>query len=343
MVDYGANSAMQSALVASKAGVLRDLVGRIGPLDRPFIVEDYGCGPARSAIDVVRPIVEAYRALSDGPVVVRHADQPGNDWSGLVALAFGPDGYHATSGVRTEAVVGSFYDELATPGSVNLATSFAACHWLSRPTLYASPGTVFFADLEEPARSQMAALARADWTRFLRLRAREMTAGGHALFASLGASDRVVSAAKLYRAISTVAQAMTDEGLLRPELMDRFVFPVWFRTEAELVEPLLAEPDLRDAFEVIEATVRPSATNPDDVFANEIDDPATYGRLYAGYVRGFAESSMRLHLVGPSAASEAETDALLEEFFQRFGDFYAAAPGQHNSQTLIATLVLRRR
>jgi SAM dependent carboxyl methyltransferase len=352
MVDYDHNSYMQGQMVRSRAEWLRAAVERIGPVAPEFTAMDYGCGPGHSALDAVAPVIEAYRRIDPrGVMVIRHSDQPGNDWSALLALVFGPDGYqHDGSRIRTEAVAGSFYTQLAAPGSVALGTCFAASHWLSRAVSPYSPGTAWFADLEGEARAEFAALARADWTQFLRCRAAELRADGMAIVSTLGAVPDAgekngvrVSARKLYRAIFQVASQMVADGLLEASALDRFVFSLWFPTAEEACAPINREPDLKEAFEVIEASVTPAPIHPNDVYEDSLGDPETYARLYAGYIRGFGESSLRLHLFGPSAKSAAEVDTLTEEFFKRLTRYYQAEPGQHASETMIMTLVLRRR
>jgi hypothetical protein len=121
------------------------------------------------------------------------------------------------------------------------------------------------------------------------------------------------------------------------------VFPIWFPTAEEACGPIDEEPDLKEAFEVIEASVTPAPVHPNDVYEDSRGDPETYARLYAGYVRGFGESTLRLHLFGASAGNAGEIDTLTEEFFGRLARQYRAAPGRHASDTSIMTLVLRRR
>jgi hypothetical protein len=352
MVDYDRNSFMQDQLVRSRADWLRDAVERIGPVAPEFIVTDYGCGPGHSALNAVAPVIEACRRVDPrGAVVVRHSDQPGNDWNGLVALVFGPDGYQRNaSGIRTEIVPGSFYTKLAEPGSLALATCFVASHWLSRALSPYSPGTVWFADLQGEARAEFAALARADWTQFLRCRAAELRPGGMAIVSTIGSVPDAseingirASARKIYRVIFDAANGMVADGLLAASALDHFVFPLWFPTADEARDPLAGEPDLKAAFEVIEASVAPAATHPDDVYEDLLGDPATYAQRYAGYIRGFAESSMRLHLFGPSAKTEAEVDALDREFFLRLTRAYQDAPGRYAGEIMVITVVLRRR
>jgi hypothetical protein len=312
----------------------------------------YGCGPGHSALDSVAPVIEAYRRIDPrGAIVIRHSDQAGNDWNALFALVFGPDGYQRNaSGIRTEAVAGSFYTQLAAPGSVALGTCFVASHWLSRALSPYSPGTVWFADLQGTARAEFATLARSDWSQFLRCRAAELRPGGMVIVSTLGSvpddSERNgvrSSARRLYRAIFHVANQMVADGLVQASTLDRFVFPLWFPTTEEACAPIAGERDLKGAFEIMEASVTPAPVHPDDVYEDAVSDPATYARLYAGYIRGFGESSLRLHLFGPSAKTAAEADTLTEEFFGRLTRYYQAEPGRHASETMTMTLVLRRR
>jgi len=352
MVDYDRNSYMQDQMVRGRAQWLRAAVERVGPVVPEFTAMDYGCGPGHSALDAVTPVIEAYRRIDPrGVMVIRHSDQVRNDWNALFALVFGPDGYQRNgSRIRTEAVAGSFYTQLAAPASVALGTCFAASHWLNSAPSPSSPGTVWFADLEGEVRTEFAALARADWTQFLRCRAAELRPGGMAIVSTLGAvpDDGEIngvrsSARKLYRAIFDVANQMVADGLLGAAALDRFVFPLWFPTAEDACAPIHGEPDLKEAFEVIEASVTPAPAHPNDVYEDSLNDPGTYARLYAGYIRGFGESTLRLHLFGPSAKSAAEVDALTEEFFGRLIRYYQAEPGRHASETMIMTLVLRRR
>jgi hypothetical protein len=350
MVDYDRNSYMQDQMIRSRAERLRSAVECIGVVPE-FTVMDYGCGPGHSALDAVAPVIEAYRRIDPrGAMVIRHCDQAGNDWNALFALVFGSDGYQGNaSNVRTEAVPGSFYTQLAAPGSIALGTCFAASHWLSRAPSPYSPGTVWFADLQGEARAEFAALARKDWTQFLRCRAAELRPGGMIIVSTLGSvpdeseiNGVKSSARRLYRAIYHVANEMVSDSLLEASALDRFVFPLWFPTVEEAVAPIHGEPDLREAFEIVEASVTPAPVHATDVYEDSLSDPSAYAHLYAGYIRGFGESTLRLHLFGPSAKSPVDVDTRIEEFFRRLTRYYEAEPGQHASETMIATLVLRR-
>ena len=253
MVDYDRNSPVQRRMVSQHDARLRELTERLGPVEPELRIVDYGCGPGTSAIDVAKPVIEAYRGrFPQAPISVCHADQPGNDWNSLFALAAGRSGYlSGAHDVRCEAAVGSFYDQMVAPDSVALATCFAASHWLSHAVRLYAPGCLWFADLTGQARSEMAALARRDWARFLRCRAAELRAGGFLLLSTLGAvpdpteiNGVAATGRGIYRALQQVAQGMADEGLIDRQVLDHFVFGLWFMTETEARAPLERDPEL---------------------------------------------------------------------------------------------------
>ena len=231
MVDYNKNSAMQQQLVNHHAGRLQELTKRLGRIEPELRLVDYGCGPGQSAIEAVEPSIAAYRSThADAAISVCHADQPGNDWNGLFGLVNGPSGY-ASSGIRTGAAVGSFYDQMVAEDSVDLGTCFMASHWLNHAVHLNAPGSVWFADLKGAARAKLAAVARHDRVRFLRRRSRELRRGGFLLVSHLGAvaDDREIngiaaSGHGTYRAIQAVAQDMATDGLIDQRALDGFVF-----------------------------------------------------------------------------------------------------------------------
>jgi len=351
MVDYNANSSAQQSIVAKHAETIRHLVQKIGPVRPEFRIADYGCGPGISTINVALPAIETYRELDDGgPIAVCHADQPGNDWNALFTLVAGPEGYlDGRTGIRPGAAVGSFYDRMVSDQSVNLATCFAASHWLSHAVQLDSPRTVWFADLRGEARQKMATLARNDWVQFLRLREQEMRPGGYLLVSTLGsvpdpteANGVAASGRGIYRAIQIVAQSMADEGFLDKSILDRFVFAFWFQTEEEARNAIEMDPVLSNSFDIEQLAVRPALGNADDVFGALIDDPAAYARQYTGYMRAFADSTLRTQLFAPSAKNADEAEALAREFYRRFETLYCEHPGKYKFELWELTVILRK-
>ena len=238
---------------------------------------------------------------------------------------------------------------MATAGSVALGLCFVASHWLSHAVRLRAPGTIWFADLTGSARAEMAAFAQADWTRFLHCRASELRQGGFLLVATLGAvrdaseiNGTAASGRGIYRAVQRVAQEMADDGLIDRATLDSFVFGLWFMTESEAREPFASDPALAESFAIDEISVQPAPVNQSDIFAQAIGDPAEYARLYVGYTRAFADSTLRAQLFEPSAHDAAEVDRLAQEFYRRLESLYREYRGKYACEIWNLTVVLRR-
>ncbi|MCR9213566.1 MAG: class I SAM-dependent methyltransferase [Proteobacteria bacterium] len=352
MVDYNENSSAQLQIVRRQATLLQILVDRVEPDGSDMRIVDYGCGPGLSTIEAVRPSIEAYRAKSpEGPIVVCHADQPGNDWNTLFRLIESPSGYLVgQKAVRTEAAVGSFYDQMATEDSVSIGTCFAASHWLSEAISLDAPGTVWFADLVGDARVNMWDQAVGDWTRFLSHRARELKSGGFFLVSTLGSvpdpdeiNGTAASGRGVYRALQSIAQEMVDDGLIDPEVLNKFVFGLWFLTAAEAREPLETDPFLKEAFEIEEINVVEATGNAGDFFAALIDDPVKYAEAYTGYIRAYADSTLHKQLFEPSAKDSVTVEKLAEEYYRRLNALYLQHPAKYAFELWTLTVILRKR
>ena len=351
MVDYDRNSSAQQRLVKLHDGRIRDLIERQGRVEPELKIVDYGCGPGTSAIDAVKPAIEAYRArFPEDPISICHADLPTNDWNALFELATGPSGYlGGTKAVRAGAAIGSFYDQMVAAGSVALGTSFFATQWLSRAVRLNAPGALWFGDLTGRGRAAMAELARQDWITFLRCRAQELRSGGYLLVSTLGAvaddtevNGVAASGRGIYRALQDVAQEMGDDGLIDRDILDSFVFGLWFLTADEAREPIETDATLAAAFKIEELWVEPAPVNPTDIFAESLGDPDEYARLYVAYTRAFADTTLRTQLFEPSAGGAAEADQLDQEFYRRLTAMYRASLDKYACELWHLTVVLQR-
>lgn len=352
MVDYDQNSSAQQSILAAHDTQLRKLAALTAGNDRELRIVDYGCGPGRSAIMSVRPVLEAWRAAQpDAPLIVCHADQPANDWNSLFGLVYGPIGYHeVVRSVRTEAAIGSFYDQVSGEASVDMATCFAASHWLSRAEPLLAPDTLWFADLEGEARRKLAKRANDDWTTFLRQRAKELRPGGYLLISTLGSvpdrSERngvAASGRAAYRVVQEVAQSMAADDLLDRQILDQFVFALWFMTADEARAPIEENSDLASAYDIETVEVVPAPHNPTDCYADLLPDPEAYTAAYVGYIRGYADSSLRTQLFGPAATKAHSEDWLADEFYRRLTDLYRSRLSELACEIWHLTVVLRKK
>jgi hypothetical protein len=348
---YDAHSEAQNVGIRQQEARLRNAVGHLDLAVPELRIMDYGCGPGRNSMTAFHTILDELRRRAPTlPVVAVHNDQFGNDWNDLFANIRGSDGYlHDLDHIRVEASIGSFFEPVAGAGSVDLGVSFAASHWLARPVPMVSPGSLFFCDLPEPARSDVAAIADRDWTVFLRQRARETKSGGWLVVDALSSvpdgddpSGLRVAGRGLYRAFWQVAARLADEGKIDPARLERFVFPVYFRQSEEVCAPIEREADLHDVFEVVELTNERLPSLYEDALA-KTGDVEAYAADYAGFARAFAESTLRSALFEGPASDSGTADELADEFFRRLRELFAAEPGRHGFEHQVMTLVLRKR
>ena len=347
---YDSHSSAQKDGIRSQETRLRDAARALDLSGPELRIIDYGCGPGRNSMTAFHTVLnEVRQRRPDIAVVAMHNDQIGNDWNDLFANVRGPDGYlNDMKSIRVEAAVGSFFGPVTSAGVIDFAMSFAAAHWLASAVRTPSPGSLFFCDLPEPAKSEIAAMAARDWAAFLTQRAREMKPGAMLVMDMLSSvpdtndpSGVAAAGAGLYRAMGAVAQGLADEGRIAKDALDDFIFPVYFPRSDEIAAPLEQDSTLRDAFEVVELT-NELLPMPTEEALKQTGDATAYAKAYAGFARAFSEATLTAGLFAPSTSNEAEAKALADVFFERLEALFASELDKHGFAHRVASLVLRR-
>ena len=350
---YDDHSEYQHETARTAAELIAESVAavRLPPVERAFVVADYGAATGRNSIESLRVAVAAVRARRPAqPVAVIHNDLPTNDWNELFAnVAAAGEGTAEPEGppVVPLASAISFFEPAAPAGSVHLGLSFSAAHWLrDRPDVDVTGG-FYFCEATGEARAALAAQADADWTSFLASRAVDLAPGGRLIVQTVGSEpaadgSEAVTARRLLRAMSEVARDLVGAGALSAEAVERYLLPVYARTVEEALAPL-GRPDspVAGLFDVV-ACRTAAVANPYLERWQADGDANRYARSYAAFVRAFTESSLLEGLFVPGARS-APPGRLLDTYFARLAERFAADPLRDRFEDWTLTVVLERR
>jgi salicylate 1-O-methyltransferase len=277
-----------------------------------------------------------------------HNDVPTSDFSQLFRNVASPDGYLELTGgpIYATAAAGSFFTQVVPSATVDLGMCSNAAHWLREQPSLESPQGMYLADIRGEPREALGAQAARDWLEFLRARAAELAPGARLLVQGIGAtrsadgSDQV-SASRLLRVMWQVAIRLADDGQLDPEILERYVFPAYCRSVAEVTQPCREGGPLAGELRVISAEVD-EVPNPYWKQFERHGDAQAYAKAYVEFVRAFAESTMLEHLFEPGARGTAP-DALCDQYFRRLEVATATDPGAGRYEAWVVRFVVARR
>ena len=137
-------------------------------------VADLGAAGGTNELAPMSVAASGLRARAANPIAVVHTDIPTNDFTTLFEnVEQRPDTYLATADVFPFAAGRSFYRQIFPPGSVSLAWSAIAVHWLSRVPM-PIPDHLYCSFARGAARDAFRTQSAADWNDFVQARAVEL-------------------------------------------------------------------------------------------------------------------------------------------------------------------------
>lgn len=183
-------------------------------------------------------------------IEITYEDQPNNDWKsvfyhtqGITKLAQAAPLVPTHHGVYVTAAGTSFFSQAVPSGSVHLALSFTAMHWLSAKPCDITTGL----HMTQAAGAELDAFkaqAAADWRTVLLHRAAELAPGGEAVIANFAVSPEghflghTDIGPCMYGTMARLWAGLRDEGTITPAEYDACTFINYYRTLDELLAPL---------------------------------------------------------------------------------------------------------
>jgi hypothetical protein len=347
---YDRHSGAQLASIEALQDWVNDAVAFL-PLPapaQPVTIVDLGSSEGRNAIRLMAAVVAAVRRRTGQPVQTIYSDLATNNFNQLFANLDEARrrGVFATD-VYPSVVGGSFYSRLLPPGTVQLATSFNAIHWLDRlPAVRLLDGVVY--RRPNPRRSGPALApevtaaftrqAERDLVRFLDHRARELVPGGKLLLATPGDTEECRLSDGIADVLNDACLDLVADCRMEREEYQRFTMPCYFRTVAELLAPLEREEStVRGAFTVDRAEAVEVAT-PFSVEMRRGGDVAAYAGALTGFLRAVSEPVLR------TALNQPERQALIvESLYERVRARLLSEPERYLFRYILVAALLTRR
>ena len=160
----------------------------------PFTIADFGTADGGTSLPLMRSLVAQVRAAEPAaPIVVAYEDQAQNDWVSLFHLTQGslpaevqPPTYldGSVDNVYVLASGTSFYNMCLPPGSVDLAFSATAMHWLTKLPCAIPDALHQACSTDASALAAFAEQAATDWRAIMLMRAAELKPGGQMVVAN---------------------------------------------------------------------------------------------------------------------------------------------------------------
>ena len=344
VVDLGAADGVNSH------GLIRDLMEERAGRPLIYALVDLPTNAWAVAADHLR---HAFGEVGDGPGVIV-TPEPGDAGPGVADVGTGvhwgsPAAHgeacrraleHSPPAVISLAGIALELAPCLPPGSVHVAVSGTAMHWVAEAAGLASTGSVFpgYPDHEDEAerRAWRVAAAR-QWERLLEMRAIELAPGGR-LIAALPASpapdrERTGLYVEIIGDMNRMLSDWRRAGRIGAATVAAVVVPVWMRTLDEIRAPFEARGGLFAGLELESAEL----FRLDNPYWD--DDPAVFAR---GYVRSVTAWGEPLLLRAFALEGEDRARDLLSEFLAELEERVAEAPDRYRRDYIEALVICRK-
>jgi hypothetical protein len=244
MLDsYNDNSALQATCQTVGNPMLASMAttygaGRSKEELQVVRIAEYGCSGGRNSYGPMRTMISALRSSS--PALRAECvleDLPSNTWHQVMEEA--PRLSAAFDGkVQVLCAGTSFYKQICSDESLDLAYSYVSAHFLSDSMPLASH--VIMHESPPGQRAAWEAQAARDWENFLRLRARELRRGGKIMISTMSRDSSGYSWKEFSHLLWDSIQQVCSSGALAKREAEALCVPACLRSEAEIMAPFAA-------------------------------------------------------------------------------------------------------
>ena len=315
-----------------------------------FRVADMGCADGGTSIEMWRRVLgELRRALPSRPIEIVYTDLPRNDFSQLFRTIHNQTDVASYYGELEEvypfASGTSFHQKIFPAGSLNLAFSATASHYISKvPGVIADHVHMVGAKGDE--RRAYDEVGRLEWDKMLAMRARELVAGGRLVFLNFGIDEQGrylghTGGVSMFDTFDLLWKELAREGKITATEYANTNFPQVYRTTQQFTAPL-TNPEsaaYRAGLRLEHVESRHLVCPYAKAFA-EHGDAERFARDYIPTLRSWSEPTFAAGL--SHARPAVERLAILDDFFGRYQQAVASAPAGHGMDYIHIHLVCRK-
>ena len=253
LVSYNDNSTLQATCQTVGNPMLTDMAtaygaGKSKEQLKVVRIAEYGCSGGRNSYGPMHRLISALRSSS--PALRAECvleDLPSNPWHQVMEEA--PKLTAAFNGqVQVLCAGTSFYNQVCSNASLDLAYSYVAAHFLSDSMPLASH--VLMHESAPGERAAWEAQAARDWENFLLLRAHELKKGGKLMISTMSRDSSGYSWQEFSHLVWDSIQQMCSQGALAKREAEALCIPTCLRSEAEIMAPFGSHSLVSSVFEV---------------------------------------------------------------------------------------------
>ncbi|MDP6432397.1 MAG: SAM-dependent methyltransferase, partial [SAR324 cluster bacterium] len=302
-----------------------------------FTFSDMGTADGGTSLKMVEKLINALRRIvPEININIVYADQPKNDFNGLVQTVLGL-GHFSSYLERTNNVyplfsANSFYKQIIPDNTLDFGFSATAMHWLSSKPCDLSDH-VHMVGAEGEQYLSFSAQGKKDWESILLNRARELRSGGQLVLLNFCRDENGkylgnTTGVNMFTNFADIWQDFMEQGLIREDEYQKMTLPQYYNTVEEFSAPLknVENPVYQAGLRLKQIETHITACPFAEAF-KEHQDAQRFAEEYIPTIRSWNESIFFGALDTQRALEERQQ--IIRDYYQTYQDQVQESPELH--------------
>ena len=315
-----------------------------------FTFSDMGTADGGTSLKMVEKFINALRRIvPEININIVYADQPKNDFNGLVQTVLGL-GHFSSYLERTNNVyplfsANSFYKQIIPDNTLDFGFSATAMHWLSKKPCNLS-NHVHMVGAEGEQYLSFAAQGKKDWESILLNRAKELRSGGQLVLLNFCRDENGkylgnTTGVNMFTNFADIWQDFLDQGLIREDEYQKMTLPQYYNTVEEFSAPLknVENPVYQAGLRLKQIETHITACPFAEAF-KEHQDAQRFAEEYIPTIRSWNESIFFGALDTQRALEERQQ--IIRDYYQTYQDQVQESPELHRMDYVHAFTVIEK-